>query len=601
MLRFLHLWLLLVLLVAEPVCANEGGVASGHPLATDAGIAVLKSGGNAFDAAVAVSLVIGVVEPEGSGIGGGGFAVLYDVKRKQSRALDFREVAPLKASADRYRDAKGQALLERAQDGILAGGVPGQVRGLARLHRAYGRLPFSRVVAPALRLAQEGFPVSERLHRQLADQKERLSRQSAAARIWYPKGLVPPTGSILKQPDLALTLKAIAQSGGESFYTGSTARLWVQYMQKAGGLVSAYDLKTYQPVWREPLVGYYRDLTVVSMPPPSSGGVHLIEMLNVLSLRDLKAMAPLDRTLFMAEAMKRAYADRSRFLGDPAFVPVPVAALTSLAYARRLERTIQAVPVPSTEVVPGAMLDQEIRTRFSAWEQTQTRQESLDTSHLTVIDGEGNAIALTQTINGSFGAGVVVPGTGVLLNNEMDDFSLAPGIPNQFGLVGAQANAILPNKRPLSSMTPTLVFKAGKPWLGLGSPGGGFIITAVLQTLVNVVDLGQPLDAAVASPRFHHQWQPDRLFVEPGLPASLTADLSAKGYSLRPTAIMGSIQAVMYQPLQTPRFIVAADPRREGSARIWLAPPVSPPKVQPAQRPKGKAGSKIKTRPKRQR
>ncbi len=553
-------------LLAPAVLATEGAVATGHPLATQAGITMLKRGGNAMDAAVAASFVLGVVEPEGSGLGGGGFAVVYDAKRQQSRTLDFREVAPRRVRPDTYVE-NSEPQTQRTKEGVLAGAVPGQVRGLVLLHRTYGRLNFKQVVAPAIRLAEQGFSVSAELQQHLERSQTRLSRQSASAKIWYVEGRVPMAGTILKQSDLAKTLKAIAASGGESFYTGSTSRLWVQYMKQAQGLTTAQDLKEYRPVWRDPLVGLYRDYTVVSMPPPSSGGVHLIQMLNVLGLRDLKGMATDQRTLFMAETMKLAYADRSRFLGDPAFVPVPVPQLTALNYARRLEATISLQPVPSKMIEPGALLDSATRARFKTWE---VAAESQNTSHLSAMDGQGNAIALTQTINGSFGAGVVVPGTGVLLNNEMDDFAIAPGVPNLFGLVGGAANRIEPFKRPLSSMTPTLIFKAGRPWVALGSPGGAFIITSVLQTMVNLIDLEQPLDQAIRSPRFHHQWLPDQLFVEADLSQPLKEQLQTQGYTLRSLRAMGSVQAVMAEPLAPFKFQAAADPRREGTGQVYI-------------------------------
>ncbi len=557
--------LLLALLgLNTPVLATPGAVASAHPLATTAGIAMFKQGGNAIDAAVATAFVLGVVEPSGSGIGGGGFALVYSARAHRTRVLDFREVAPRAAKPSLYIDASGKPSLTRSQEGILAGGVPGEVRGLVRLQKSYGRLRLGQVLAPAIGLAAQGFAVSARLHEQLLNQRNRLTQQAALAAIWYPQGITPLPGDILKQPDLARTMQAIAQTQGESFYTGKTSRLWLKFQQTEKGLVTAADLKSYQPLWREPLSGQYRGLTVLSMPPPSSGGVHLLQMLNMFSGQNLAAMTDADRTEFMAEAMKRAYADRSRFLGDPAFVPVPVNALLTPTYAQKLAATINSKPTPSAEITPGALLDPKILAQFRTWEQKQ--HESLQTSHLSTMDALGNAVSLTQTINGSFGAGVVVPGTGVLLNNEMDDFSLAPNTPNLFGLVGDVANAIAPNKRPLSSMTPTLVFKNGKPWLAVGSPGGAFIITAVLQTIVNVIDLQFPLDKAVATPRFHHQWLPDQLFVETGLAREVTTDLSNRGYTLKFLPAMGNVQAVMFD---ANKFTAVADPRREGTGQIW--------------------------------
>lgn len=558
---------LLSVLVQAPALAVSGAVSSAHPLATAAGIEMLKRGGNAFDAAIATSLVIGVVEPQGSGIGGGGFALVWAADPVGARVLDFREVAPLGASSKMYQDKDGKVISRLSLDGPLAVAVPGQAAGLVRLQKTYAKLPLTTLAEPAIRLAREGFIVTDPFSRRLSNGAERLRKDPEAARIFLPGGEPPRPGQTFKQTDLARTLEQWAKSDGETFYRGSTATAIAEWMGKRG-LVTLEDLKRYEPVWRTPLVGNYRGIPVVTMPPPGSGTV-LLEMLNILEGFEVSTQSPLLRTHVLAQAMSRAYADRSRFLGDPAFVPVPVDELIAKAYARALIGTIALDrATPAAAVTPGSLLPETVQARFKQWEAPRKAE---NTSHLSVMDSAGNTVALTQTINGPFGAGVVASGTGILLNNEMDDFSSAPDIPNLYGLVGQAANAIQPLKRPLSSMTPTILLEKGKPWVALGSPGGSFITTAVLQTIVNVVDLRLPLGEAVNAPRMHNQWLPDRLLLERNYPVGVQ-EFDRLGYKASAIDAPGNVQAVQFRPGQTPMFVGASDARREGTSQVWIEP-----------------------------
>ncbi len=565
-----------------PAQAQGGVVSSAHPLATEAGIAILKAGGNAFDAAIATSLVLGVVEPQSSGIGGGGFALVYAARTAEARVLDFREVAPLGATAAMYRDKDGKVIPRLSLDGYLAVAVPGQAAGLAQLQATYASLPLRTLAEPAIRLARTGFAVTPLVSERLKASAERLARDPETARIFLPNGKAPAVGTLLQQPDLARTLTLWAESAGQSFYRGETARSVASAMSQQKGLVTTVDFERYSPVWRDPLVGSYRGVPVITMPPPGSGPV-LLTMLNTLENFDLASQSPLLRAHLSIQAMSRAYADRSRFLADPAFVPVPVSTLTAKSYGQALAKTItRERATPSGAIVPGSLLPLEVLERFNRWE---APRQAENTSHLSVMDESGNTVAITQTINGAFGAAVVAPGTGILLNNEMDDFSSAPGNPNLFGLVGEQANAIAPAKRPLSSMSPTILMRSGRPWITLGSPGGAFITTAVLQTIVNIVDYKLPLQQAVDAPRYHHQWQPDRLLIEKNEALSAEA-LGALGYRVSPIGAMGNVQAAEFRPGSSPTFIGASDSRREGTSAVWnsttKAVPALPASARPA-------------------
>ncbi len=530
---------------AHPQAATgrEAMVVTAHPLASRAGLEVLRAGGGACDAAVAAAFALAVVEPYSSGLGGGGLVLAYGATDGRVRALDCRETAPAAARRDMFvRDGAADPRL--SQTGGLAVAVPGLVRGLAELHRAGGRLPWADLLQPAIVLARDGFAVDAELCARIEEEASRLD--PAAQAILRPGGATPAVGARLVQGDLARTLAAIAAGGAEAFYTGPLAAAIVAGARGAGGALTLADLAACRPVWREPVRGTYRGLEVWSMPPPSSGGVLLVEMLNVLEGRDLAAAGWGSATAWrsLAGAMSLAFADRARWLGDPDFCPVPVARLTSPGYAdSQRARLDAAFPAAAPAAAP---------------------VESSHTTHLSVIDAEGNVVAATLTINLSFGSGVIAPGTGVILNDEMDDFSAQPGAPNYFGLVGGEANAIAPGKRPLSSMTPTIVLRDGRPWLVLGSPGGSRIITAVLQVLVNVVDFGLDLETAVRAPRIHQQWSPPETGCEPlAMAPEVAAGLRARGLSLAPRGAVGNVQAILVDPVTGIRTGVS-DPRGIG-------------------------------------
>ncbi|MGF2034632.1 MAG: gamma-glutamyltransferase [Nostoc sp. CmiVER01] len=568
-----------------PLRSKKGMVVSAHPLASEAGILMLRKGGNAVDAAVATTFAISVVEPFSAGIGGGGFLLMHSEKTGEMKALDFRERAPLKATRNMYLDAKGKVRPNASINGYLAVGTPGTVAGLYELHRRYGKLPWQEVMKPAIALAN-GFVLSPQITwRSLPEyenRKEAILKNPAAREIFTRNGEFYQPGEKLVQRDLARTLAEIAKNP-QSFYTGSIARAIASDMVKNGGLITLEDLKAYKPIWRTPVCSNFRKAKICSMPPPSSGGVHLLQILNIIGDTDLKSLGwhhP-DAIHLMVEAMKIAYADRSEYLGDPDFVKVPVKELLSPGYAKKRRQEINMqVARPSTEVKP---VDKETLQRFSQANnqksanniipsslqslQTNTsRHESTETSHLTVVDEERNAVSLTFTINLGFGAGVVTPGTGIVLNNEMDDFASAPGVPNAFGLVGNDANAIAPRKTPLSSMTPIIVTENGHFRMAAGAPGGSTIITQVLQVILNVLEYNMDVGAAVSVPRIHHQWLPDQLRVESwGLDALTVEDLRRRGHKIKETIPWGNGNAIAVTSDGT--LEGAADPRGEGSPR----------------------------------
>ncbi|WP_298615807.1 gamma-glutamyltransferase [uncultured Thermosynechococcus sp.] len=537
--------------------SQRGMVTAAQPAAARVGIEILKKGGNAVDAAVATAFMISVVEPYAAGIGGGGFALVYHAPSQTIHALDFRERAPLQATPTMYLNEKGEVVPRASLDGVLAAGTPGTVAGLATLHQHYGQLPWSQVVAPAIQAAQQGFAVTSR-YRQWATMRQSVLQQDAtAARIFLRYGQVPPLGTLIRQPELAKTLGAIARDP-KSFYEGWIAGAIADFMAKQGGKIRQEDLRTYTPLWRSPICGTYRVFQVCSMPPPSSGGVALVQMLNLWQLLP-PTSTPYDRGHYLAAVMQIAYADRARYLGDSDFVPVPVTTLTSRRYAQ------QRV----TEILPRRARAQEAVAPATPIQLA----ESDNTSHLNVVDAQGNAVSLTFTINGPFGAGVVVPQTGILLNNEMDDFAIAPNQPNLFGVVGIQANnsslanGIAPGKRPLSSMSPTIVLRDNRLHMVLGSAGGSRIITTVLQLFLNVVDLGQDAATAVSHPRIHHQWAPDTLFVEPTIPRPWLKTWQQWGYRVEQTRPWGN--ASLIRVLDQGQLEGAADPRGEGVAVGW--------------------------------
>ncbi|MEH1965098.1 gamma-glutamyltransferase [Nostoc sp.] len=566
-----------------PLRSKKGMVVSAHPLASETGISMLRKGGNAVDAAVATTFAISVVEPFSAGIGGGGFLLMHSGKTGDIKALDFRERAPLKATRNMYLDAEGKVRPNASINGYLAAATPGTVAGLYELHRRYGKLSWQEVVKPAIALAKDGFilgnVVTWRSLQANESRKAVILNNPAAREIFTRNGEFYKPGEKLVQRDLAHTLTAIAQNP-QSFYTGSIARAIASDMVKNGGLITLEDLKAYKPIWRTPVCGNFRKAKICSMPPPSSGGVHLLQILNIIGDTDLKSLGwhhP-DAIHLMVEAMKIAYADRSLYLGDPDFVKVPVQELLSPAYAKKRRQEINMqMARPSTEVKPVDLNSKCLRLpssppAFSASPASPAssspcpRYESPETSHLTVVDEQRNAVSLTFTINLSFGAGVVTPGTGIVLNNEMDDFAAAPGVPNAFGLVGNDANSIAPRKTPLSSMTPTIITESGHFRMAAGAPGGSTIITQVLQVILNVLEYNMDIGAAVSVPRIHHQWLPDELRVESwGLDALTVQDLRRRGHKIKETTPWGNGNAIAVTSDGT--LEGAADPRGEGSPR----------------------------------
>jgi len=525
--------------IFTPVTARHAMVASDHALATEVGVTILRQGGNAIDAAVAVGFSLAVVQPYAGNLGGGGFMLLRavdalanDPQRATDIALDFRETAPAAAHRDMYLDANGELLRGRSLFTHHAIGVPGTVAGLIEAQQRYGTLPLARLIAPAIALAEDGFTVSPVLAEMLHHNRDMLGRWPSTRAIFFRADGAPlAAGDTLIQRDLAATLRTIARDGAAGFYGGPVAERIVAEIAAHGGPMTLADLAAYRAVWRAPVVGHYRGFRIAAMPPPSSGGVHVVQMLNLLErypMTDYGAGSAQALHL-MAEAMKLAYADRSVWLGDPDFVPVPVAALTSRAYADTLAAQIDPLRArASSEIRPGQPLP----------------DESHDTTHYSVVDAHGNVASVTYTLNLNFGSGIVAAGTGVLLNNEMDDFSARPGVPNAFGLVGGQANAIAPGKRPLSSMTPVIVYRDAEPWLVTGSPGGARIISTVLQAIVNAVDFGLNPMASAAMPRIHHQWLPDVLQVEAGFSPDTLRLLTDMGHKVRVTGVMGRTQTI---------------------------------------------------------
>ena len=537
--------------------SKQGMAVSAHPLASEAGLAVLKQGGNAVDAAAATALAISVVEPFSAGIGGGGFLLLRRAQTGTVQALDFRERAPKRATRDMYLDKQGKVRPRASLDGHLAAGIPGTVAGLYTVHREYGKLPWAAVVAPAIALAENGFPVSSRFTKAVKGRQDTIQKNPAARQVFTKGGILYQPGELLVQRDLALTLRKISQNP-QSFYTGDIARAIASDMAKNGGLITLEDLKNYTPIWRNPVCGNFRTYEICAMSPPSSGGVHLLQILNILGDTDLKKLGPKnpDTLHLMAESMRIAYADRSEYLGDPDFVSVPVKALTSKNYAKLRRSQIQMSKAkPSIEV---KAVDTQTLNRFV--------YESPETTHLTVVDKERNVVSLTFTVNGGFGAGAVAAGTGILLNNEMDDFAAAPGVPNLFGLVGGEANSIAPGKTPLSSMTPIIVTENGKFRLAAGAPGGSTIITTVLQIVLNVLVYDMNVGEAVSAPRVHHQWLPDRLMVEKGgFDAATLSELRRRGHVIREGEGWGNANAIV---LTSDGWLEgAADRRGEGVAK----------------------------------
>ncbi len=538
--------------IEKEVIADSAAVVSAHPLATRVGIEVLRKGGNAVDAAIAVQFALAVVYPQAGNIGGGGFMVYYRSSSGEIAALDYREKAPAAAHERMYQDSAGNVLIEKSRFGALACGVPGSVDGMWEAHRRYGRLGWASLVDPAVRLAHEGFLITEREAELLNREQDNFRRNNRRATAF-----VKPTpwkaGDRLVQKELAKTLRLIAQRGRAGFYEGPTAARIEAEMKRQGGLITQEDLRRYRSVWRKPLVFHWRGLRIITMPPPSSGGLLLAQMLMMLGNADLKAEGFHSASAVhrMVEVERRAYADRSRHMADPDFWPVPVDSLLSERYLRtRMTDFNPNRATPSQAIKPGVFRN----------------GVSEETTHLSIVDAEGNAVAVTTTLNDAYGSRVVVAGAGFILNNEMDDFSAKPGVPNLYGAIGGKANAIAPGKRPLSSMTPTIVLRNGTLSLVVGTPGGTTIPTSVFQVLLNVYEFDLPLREAIHSKRFHHQWEPDVLFYEEGaFSEDVLEKLRAMGHNLRQRGAIGRVEAILRQP--DGRLRAVADNRGDDAAQ----------------------------------
>ena len=540
--------------INHPVISKNGMVVSQRQTASEVGASILRKGGNAVDAAVATGLALAVVLPRAGNLGGGGFMVVYLEEEDETITIDYREKAPSKAHRDLFLDENGNYDKSKAQFSLLSAGVPGTVAGLHLALTKYGTMTWQEVLEPAIKLAEDGFTVPHDLANILASPryKKRLSSNEAAAKSYYKNDKSNyQAGELLKLPNLAWTLKQLSVNGPDAFYKGEIAKKIVKEMKRNQGLISAEDLENYKAIERLPVVGTYKDFRIVSMPPASSGGVHLIQMLNMLEEFPIKDMGfgSADSIHVLAEVMKRAYADRSKHLGDMDFYKVPFS-LMSKEYASFLNKGISINSrTASKDVYAGDPYP----------------YESPDTTHFSVMDQYGNVVSNTYTLNFSYGSGIMIPGTGMLMNNEMDDFSSKPGVPNGYGLLGSEANSIQANKRPLSSMTPSIIFKNNKPYLVLGSPGGSRIITTVLQVALNVMEHNMNVAEAVNSPRIHHQWLPEVLMMEKGFGPDTEKLLEEKGYKLYPSSTMGSVQAILKEG---DYFYGAADPRRPSSGAV---------------------------------
>jgi len=531
----------------HPVQGKEGMVVTSHFLATQSAQEVLKNGGNAIDAAVTAAFSLAATQPRSGNIGGGGFMLISSEKKNEVVAIDYREKAPSKATVDMFLDKDGNADKKVSRFSHLAAGIPGTVAGLAMALEQYGTISLKEAMAPAIKLAEEGFVVTPRFSSGLKKREKRLKKWDSSKKIFYKAdGSYYEPGDLFVQKDLAATLKRISQNGIKEFYEGKTAELLVAEMVKHGGLITMDDMKKYSPELRTPVHGNYRGYDIYSMSPPSSGGTHVVQILNILEGYPISEYGhnSAQTIHLMAEAMKRAYADRSLYLGDEDFVKIPLKGLTSKKYAASLREEIDInKSAPSSTIAPGKPLP----------------YESNETTHFSIVDKFGNAVSNTYTINFSYGSGIVVEGAGFLLNNEMDDFSAKPGVPNAYGLLGGEANKIEPNKRMLSSMSPTIVKNGDKNFLVTGSPGGSRIITTTLQVIMNVIDHGLNIQSAVAAPRIHHQWMPDQLRVEEGLSPDTIKGLQDMGHEVKQKSAMGAIQSIM---ISDGMMYGGADPRR---------------------------------------
>lgn len=532
---------------------KNGMVVSANHLASEVGIAILKKGGNAVDAAVAVQFALAVVYPNAGNIGGGGFMVYRSAKGETS-TLDFREKGPAGASRDMYLDANGNPIVEKSLYGQLAAGVPGSVAGMEEAHQKYGKLKWADLVEPAVRLAADGFKISARQANELNGLKARLTKLNPLGTALLRENKWAE-GDVLTQKELSNTLTLIKEQGRKGFYEGAVADSIVAEMQRGGGIISKQDLIAYKAVWRKPVTGKYRGYDVVTMPPPSSGGIALIQLLKSVEPFPLTKWGfNSDSTVqVMIEAERRVYADRAAHLGDPDFYAVPQAKLIEDSYVKQRMSTFNWQKASTSAEVSAGVI---------------APAEHEETTHFSIVDREGNAVAITTTLNGSYGAGIVVKGAGFLLNNEMDDFSVKPGAPNMYGLVGGEANAIAPGKRMLSSMTPAILAKDGELFMVVGTPGGSTIITSVFQTILNVVDFNMSMQSAVSAKKFHHQWLPDEVAVEDKALDSLTkVKLQAKGYKFVSRGAIGRVDAIL--KTKWGYYQGGADPRGDDKAVGW--------------------------------
>ncbi|WP_158963153.1 gamma-glutamyltransferase [Myroides fluvii] len=535
----------------NPISYRNGMVVSAHPESSQVGVDILKMGGNAIDAAVAVELALAVVYPNAGNIGGGGF-MIYRSADGQTAALDYREKAPAQARENMYWDGKGVPITALSMKGGLASGVPGTIAGMVQAHKRYGVLPWKEVVQPAIDLAEKGFRLTEKQASEFTKYHEVFETYSTQASALTSQ-VIWSKGDLFVQADLAQTLKRVQQDGKSGFYEGETARLIVEEMQRGNGMMTLEDLKQYEAIWRTPIISTYKDLTVISMPPPSSGGIALTALLQSVEQFPLQQWGfQSEQTIqVMVEAARRVYADRAKHLGDPDFWEVPQAELTNKAYnvGRMASMSFQEA-TPSHAIEAGV---------FDGY-------ESEETTHYVIVDQHGNAVSATTTLNDSYGAKVVVGGAGFLLNNEMDDFSVKPGTPNMYGLIGGKANAIEGNKRMLSSMTPTILEKKGQLYLVVGTPGGSTIITSVFQTILNVTEFGMNMQEAVAAPRFHHQWLPDQIDFEPqAIDVKVRKALQHKKYVLKERKPYGKVEGILVN--EDGSYQGGADPRGDDIAK----------------------------------